>query len=119
MHFFWLVLTIYTFFITYLYLYLYVNIHIYIYNIFVYIYIYIYIYNVYIIFFILYYVNSFYKSKHRFSIQTILLKNVGRYFPSLRVYTVYKTETGRAKMNRTNYNGNWPIKPEQILNETK
>ena len=33
--------------------------------------------------------------------------------------TVYKTEAGRGKENRTNYNRNRSIKPEQILTETK
>ena len=32
---------------------------------------------------------------------------------------VQKTEAGRAKENRTNYNRNRSIKPEQILTETK
>ena len=58
-------------------------------------------YYIYIYIFILYYVTTFCKSKHRFSVQTTLLKNVDRYFPSLRVYTKLK----QAEQKRTtNYN---------------
>ena len=47
--------------------------------------------------YIIYYVTSFHKSKHRFSIQTTLLKNEGRYFPSPREYRKLK----KAERKRT------------------
>ena len=68
--------------------------------------------SIYILLFSLYYVTFFHKNKQRFSIQTTLLK-CGQIFSLPQ--SIYKTEVGRVKMNRTNDNQNRPIKLEQIL----
>ena len=64
-----------------------------------------------IILFILYYVTSFQKSKHRLSIQTTLLQNMDRYFPSLRDYRKLKQAKQKNKLqlkqvNQTRANTN-------------
>ena len=67
---------------------------------------------IYIVYFYNFLYNLHYISKHRFSIQTTLLKNVSRYFPSLKEYRKLKLtiqrkmteqitiETGQSNQNK-------------------